>query len=320
MIHKHAHFMMALLRRLFLILCAALAPLAAPAASPSCAPVSVDPVTGSYASLPAGLLWQMTDRETGERDYIVGTVHTAHPAALETLAALEPYWKSISTVALELDLSDPRTQLGLQQAAMLPPDQNLKTLLTPGLYERTIEIMKHYGIPAIIADRLKPWAIATMMSMPPEVVHQPEPLDMRITRQAGSRAKTVLGLETTAEQIAIFDGLSPYHQRILLSDAIAQFANVTTFYNELMRLYAARDLEALRDYSLELMGKMEASSLADELEKSLLLKRNAIMVTRALPLLEQEKLLIAVGALHLPGEEGLLHALEKKGYCLTPLY
>ena len=46
--------------------------------------------------------------------------------------------------------------------------------------------------------------------------------------------------------------------------------------------------------------------------------RNRRMVDNALPLLEQGCLFIAVGALHLPGETGLLTLLREAGYRLKP--
>jgi uncharacterized protein len=52
----------------------------------------------------------------------------------------------------------------------------------------------------------------------------------------------------------------------------------------------------------------------------LLDQRNHRMVTRLHTLLQQGKLFIAIGALHLPGENGVLHLLEQQGYKVTPVY
>jgi uncharacterized protein YbaP (TraB family) len=43
------------------------------------------------------------------------------------------------------------------------------------------------------------------------------------------------------------------------------------------------------------------------------------MADRAVPLLEKGNVFIAIGALHLPGEEGVVELLRAKGYRLTAL-
>jgi uncharacterized protein YbaP (TraB family) len=48
-------------------------------------------------------------------------------------------------------------------------------------------------------------------------------------------------------------------------------------------------------------------------------RRNRKMRTRALPLLSKGKIFIAVGALHLIGEDGLVALLQNAGYTLEPV-
>ena len=47
--------------------------------------------------------------------------------------------------------------------------------------------------------------------------------------------------------------------------------------------------------------------------------RNERMVQTVLPYLSEDSVFIAVGALHLPGEDGLVSLLRSRGYRLTPL-
>lgn len=49
-------------------------------------------------------------------------------------------------------------------------------------------------------------------------------------------------------------------------------------------------------------------------------RRSHNMVERMLPLLEADSTFVAVGALHLPGEEGVLALLEREGYAVTRLH
>jgi hypothetical protein len=39
-----------------------------------------------------------------------------------------------------------------------------------------------------------------------------------------------------------------------------------------------------------------------------------------IPLLQRGRAFVAVGALHMPGDEGILHLLEQRGYRVTRVY
>jgi uncharacterized protein YbaP (TraB family) len=60
----------------------------------------------------------------------------------------------------------------------------------------------------------------------------------------------------------------------------------------------------------------DAAAYAD-FEQRIIIDRNHTMATRAGPALAAGNVFIAVGALHLPGEEGLVSLLGKQGFSLT---
>jgi hypothetical protein len=53
---------------------------------------------------------------------------------------------------------------------------------------------------------------------------------------------------------------------------------------------------------------------------SLVDRRNAVMIARAVPLIDKGGAFIAVGALHLIGDKGLVARLREKGYAVTRVY
>ncbi|MGZ5915114.1 MAG: TraB/GumN family protein, partial [Hyphomicrobium sp.] len=54
-------------------------------------------------------------------------------------------------------------------------------------------------------------------------------------------------------------------------------------------------------------------------QEKLLTERNVKMRATAQPLLEQGGVFIAIGALHLPGKQGLIALLREAGYTVTPI-
>ena len=59
---------------------------------------------------------------------------------------------------------------------------------------------------------------------------------------------------------------------------------------------------------------------AERLSERLLDDRNVSMMQSMLPLLLQGEAFVAIGALHLPGEGGVLDLLEQRGYRVTRAY
>jgi hypothetical protein len=49
-------------------------------------------------------------------------------------------------------------------------------------------------------------------------------------------------------------------------------------------------------------------------------RRNKVMVARAVPLIDEGATFIAVGALHLIGDKGLVALLRDEGYAVTRVY
>ena len=58
----------------------------------------------------------------------------------------------------------------------------------------------------------------------------------------------------------------------------------------------------------------------DEFVRLLLAGRNATMAERAAPLLENGGAFIAVGALHLPGKDGLIERFRALGYTVAKVW
>ena len=56
-----------------------------------------------------------------------------------------------------------------------------------------------------------------------------------------------------------------------------------------------------------------------EFERRLITDRNHHMADRGAPLLDEGNVFMAVGALHLIGDEGLVELLRQKGFTATPV-
>jgi hypothetical protein len=141
---------------------------------------------------------------------------------------------------------------------------------------------------------------------------------MMLQARAIREGKANHGLETMEEQIGVFNSMSLEDQVVMLRDAVKDTHITQAALDELTRAYLQRELNALARLSEQYKGSNPRAH--DELMRRLLTERNHNMAKRMPERLKEGNAFIAVGALHLPGEDGLLQLLSKAGYRVTRVY
>lgn len=263
----------------------------------------------------AQVLWTVTDDE-GHRNWLLGTVHSEDPRLLEFPEPLLDALKQADRLALELVPNS--GMLEKLQEAMHYDEGRLQNVLPPDLYEEAARILdEHYGVGEPATRRMRPWAVAMTLSMPP-----PETglfMDLALSFRASGLGLDVVALETLDEQLTFLTGLSEEGQIDLIRMAVEDFDQMRALFDELVTAYLEGDLEQLERISDEQLEGVDEAVVRHFNEVGLK-QRNHIMVERAKPYLEQGDSIIAVGALHLPGEEGLIRLLEQEGYTVEGVY
>ena len=126
---------------------------------------------------------------------------------------------------------------------------------------------------------------------------------------AAELGKRVCGLETLDKQLDImFRSKSLEQQAKQLVETIRNASGTKNGVNEIDSLYKSEDLEALYEVLVKCENMTEA-------EKFLLVdERNRDWMPTIEKYIKTDACFIAVGALHLPGKEGLINLLQKAGY------
>ncbi|RTZ72222.1 MAG: hypothetical protein DSZ02_09915 [Gammaproteobacteria bacterium] len=261
-----------------------------------------------------GLLYEVS-RPGEATHYLFGTMHSDDSRVLAVLEGLKQPLASVDQVVLEI-LPDAMAMVEVSVAMLLPPEQSLSKLIGKELFERAAKVAAEKGLPRIAVERMRPWALAITLGTP-ELTG--EAMDQAIYRRALSAGKQLLALETPAEQMALFDSLPDDLQVRLLKEVLEQRKHLAEQLEALTQAYLDRDLEKLQELSLdyEVAGD---ELLAEWFRKKLILDRNRTMYRRLLPILDRGATLVAVGALHLAGKEGLVTLLRRAGYRVEPLF
>ena len=140
---------------------------------------------------------------------------------------------------------------------------------------------------------------------------------MVLIETARSLNKTIISLENMKELIEPMEKLSLDDQVIILNDTVCNHGQIIQDRWELLQLYLARDLAGIMAFSNQ---PHFDEDIFDRYIQGILYDRNERMLERISPYLDNGSAFIAVGALHLAGEKGLLHLLKNKNYKITRIY
>jgi uncharacterized protein YbaP (TraB family) len=163
----------------------------------------------------------------------------------------------------------------------------------------------------------------TLFSLPPSEVERQaagaKALDNRLQEAADRRGLPVYGLEQIEEQISLFNDMAEADQIAMLDATIAQSDQVEATFERMRQAYLAQDTAGIFEFMQAQQTGFDPD-LVETFTARLLDARNERMVERMAPRLAEGGAFVAVGALHLPGENGVLKRLEDQGYRVTRLY
>ena len=268
-----------------------------------------------------GLLWQV-EAPNGRSSHVLGTFHTSDPRVLALPDPVAEALDGADTLAVEIVLT-PQEQQAMALAALLTDGRSLEEILGPKLFARSAIAAQSYGLGAAQLRRFKPWGLLSLFAMPPEEVQRQQrggrALDFHLQDLAESQGKEVVALETVEEQIDLFDSLSDAEQVMLLQSHLDEQEENPTLYEDIVKHYLARNLTAIQAMMTELSKGVDPD-FQTRFVARLVDRRNLLMVQRAEALLRRGRAMIAVGALHLPGAQGILNLLAERGYTIMRVY
>lgn len=252
-----------------------------------------------------GLLFRVQPPGGGTPSYLFGTIHSEDSRVVHVPAPVQHAFDRSRVLALEV-VPDAQASAASVAAMTFDDGRSLSDLLPAEVYHASIAALGARGLPDSVARVFKPWAVMVLLNMP-----EPKTgrfLDMVLYRKALAAGKPVVGVETMQEQLAVLEGLAATDQVALLRETLALLPQMPELFESLIDAYERRDLATLMTLGDSYLLSAEPV-LADRFRDALLNTRNTRMAQRILPMVEQGGYFIAVGALHLPGSDGLLNRL-----------
>jgi uncharacterized protein YbaP (TraB family) len=271
--------------------------------------------TTTGASAP--LLWRIESPRPDKHvrsSYIFGTIHIDDQQVMDIPDSVTRRLSVANSLLLELELNDINS-IDILRKMLFTDGKNLQQFLSQANYDRVTQALAETGnhLPADVLSLLKPWAAMLMLIRPEN--SSGTFLDKKLANLARQSGTPVLGLETIDEQLSVFDNIPIEDQITLLDSAIDRLPEKTESFQQLLQAYLSGDLD--RIVAVSASQEPDDARLAKLVRSSLIDRRNQTMFDRMQPQLQEGNAFIAVGALHLPGEQGLLYKLEQAGYRLV---
>jgi len=260
------------------------------------------------------LFWEIK-KDSQPTGYLLGTIHSEDPRVLDFSEDFLDRLSSNKAFAMEL-VPDMSMLERLTDYMYYPPEKSLESVVGIERYTALEVALSAYQVPPGLIGQMKPWAaIMTLSTPPPKTGFF---MDLSLSLRASGSGLEVLGLETLEQQLSFLEEMPLAMQLSLLDQAIAESGNVIEVHEEMVNAYLENNLvslQALSDEQLKAVGE----SASDYFIESGIHERNHRMAESLLLQLENKTVFVAVGALHLPGEQGLLNILRRHGYVLSPL-
>ncbi|MEO1721477.1 MAG: TraB/GumN family protein, partial [Pseudomonadota bacterium] len=181
-----------------------------------------------------------------------------------------------------------------------------------------------------LASLLEPWLLFSMLGTPAcqlsEMRTGAPVLDRFLSEQASARDIDVVGLETYEAALGAFDAISPAEADGLMRDMFVLAAHDEDIRRTMMTQYAEGRTGMISAFSTaapEIIGvarkgaPLGSEALGDAFSEAILEKRNLAWIPGLTEALSLPARFVAVGALHLPGEEGLVALLRAQGFTVT---
>jgi hypothetical protein len=280
-------------------------------------PAHAQSVARSGQSYAQGLLWKV-ERAGSQPSYVFGTMHVSDPRAIALPAPVRQTFDAATIFAMEI-LLDPQNMLTLATRMIYLDGRDLPTVIGRELYEKVAALAPTLGVPPQLLTRFKPWAVALLLMTPS--TDGENILDNRLYRMALEQKKAVHQLETADEQVDALEGANERDQIALLRAAVADHDRVPERTQRLVDAYVRGDLAALsRIGDEDAASDPEMKRLNETFMKRLLDDRNVRMAERMEQHLKSGRAFIAVGALHLYGDRGVLGRLASRGYRVSRVY
>ena len=290
-----------------------------------------DRLNARVAGLPfaEGLVWQATRQD--DTITVVGTMHIYDPRLDDLNDSLTGLIETADLVMLE---ATPEEEAQLQNLIVTDPGRlfivdgpTLPELLDEDTWQMIADAASQRQIPPFMAAKMQPWYLSLMLAIPScamsDMMAGTRGLDQMIIDTATAADVPMQAVEDFTTLFDIFQTDTIEEQVDLLRVNLMAPAVQEQMFVAMLDRYFAQDVGRLWELSRIAMEDIpdldpaEGSQMFAEMEDALLITRNRQWIPVILDAMKtHDDVVVAVGAAHLIGEDGVLQLLQNAGWTL----
>ncbi len=285
-----------------------------------------------------GILWRATKDD--QQITMVGTYHFQDPRHQIMLDRLAPAYDNAAIVMVE---AGPEEETRLKKALVDDPNlmvnsegPTLPERLSPEDWHLLADAMSARGTPPFVTAKLKPWYVSMLLGISPCMMksmnsdqHQPG-LDQMLVAEARAADIPVRALEPWDTVFALFADLTPEQEEEMIRTVLPAAQYADDYAVTMTEAYFGGDVWAIWEF-----GRFDAydnSGLTrEQVDQQMRLAQEKLMDQRNKSWIEPltqaaseaasqgKGVLAGFGALHLPGEAGVLNLLLEDGWKIERL-
>ncbi len=261
------------------------------------------------------LLWEISGKNFEEPSYLFGSMHVEDERVFEFCDSMLVYFEKCDGFAGELHFDSMMVYVMQNIFSSGDAENELKERLSEEAYkELNRRLLEKEGVTIDELDSKQPWIVDFLLD--DEEFEEKESdfnafLDYYLYDYAKKLGKKTYGLEEIEDQLDLsllkFQNIEDY-----MKDSLFLESDDNDELDNLLLTYISGDISEIDEKYIQTMPD-------NEYKQRLLMDRNYVMARSIERLGNQQSMFNVVGAAHLPGKDGLIDILRKKGYTLRPV-
>jgi uncharacterized protein YbaP (TraB family) len=259
------------------------------------------------------VFWEISNKDNKNVSYLFGTIHLIDKDKYVLPKTVTKRLEKSDLVIMEIaNLDD---QSGMMEMITLKKGRMtdvLSKIQRDSLYDFT---ERKFGMDSSMFEssmgKFKP---VFFMQLPyASLLMRCESYDKNLNALALVKDIPIEGLETAEEQLGYFDNLSSEMQAKMIMQVIHDTSDLKKTWNDMQELYLNQQVSDMLTFN------SGGADVMQFYEKTLSSDRNLRWIKTLSTRLNEKSTFIAVGAGHLPGDEGLINLLRKEGFIVSPV-
>ena len=270
----------------------------------------------AFAQSQHSLFYEVSGNGLKKPSYLFGTFHLYTSSFVDSQKNMLRKFKATKAVAGEIVADSLNFSPQLLQA--MQSDTPLFDLMSKEAYVELDAWMEELtGSDLSLFNNLSPMAVNAMLLQFVYAKNFPspkneQPMDVYLQTEARKRKMKVYGLESVQTLVAALFDKPLKRQAEQLEEFVLEKDSAVHHLRMLQHLYRNADYD-------KLVAMMYDAKYTEQEIKTMIHDRNAAWLALLPAMMHAEPTFVAVGAMHLAGETGLVEGLRKQGYTVTPL-